>query len=116
MSFCITSQIASIRGYEEEAKLAFATQLDIEGKTEEAIVTLESINNMAAVWYLAQVSQMLLLISLLISICPLLFFRALKTFFFISIPSQRHSVLFLITSFFQMKLFNYLVCILLNVK
>lgn len=83
MSFCITSQISSIRGYEEEAKLAFATQLDIEGKTEEAITTLESINNMSAIWYLAQVSQVLLPISLLISTCPSRFviFWAFKTIF-----------------------------------
>lgn len=57
VSFCITSQISSIRGYEEEANLAFAAYLDIEGKTEEAITTLESINNMSAAWYLAQVNQ-----------------------------------------------------------
>lgn len=51
----ILSQISSVRGYEEEAKVAYATFLDIEGKTEEAIATLETINNMSSVWHLAQV-------------------------------------------------------------
>lgn len=46
-----------MRGYEEEAKLAFAAYLDIEEKTEEAITTLESINNMSAIWHLAKVNQ-----------------------------------------------------------
>lgn len=49
-----------MRGYEEEAKIAYAALLDIEGKTEEAIATLESINNMSSVWHLAQVSHLLL--------------------------------------------------------
>uniref|UniRef100_A0A665UJQ9 E3 SUMO-protein ligase RanBP2 n=1 Tax=Echeneis naucrates TaxID=173247 RepID=A0A665UJQ9_ECHNA len=39
-------QISSVKGYEEEFKIAFATLLDIEGRTEEAIATLETINNM----------------------------------------------------------------------
>uniref|UniRef100_A0A671XBI1 E3 SUMO-protein ligase RanBP2 n=1 Tax=Sparus aurata TaxID=8175 RepID=A0A671XBI1_SPAAU len=49
-------QISSVRGYEEEAKIAYAALLDIEGKTEEAIATLETINNMSSIWHLAQVS------------------------------------------------------------
>uniref|UniRef100_A0A3Q3VWH5 E3 SUMO-protein ligase RanBP2 n=1 Tax=Mola mola TaxID=94237 RepID=A0A3Q3VWH5_MOLML len=52
-------QISSVRDYEEEAKIAYATLLDIEGKTEEAIATLETINNMSSVWHLAQIYQRL---------------------------------------------------------
>lgn len=48
-----------MRSYEEEAKIASAAHLDIEGKTEEAIATLETINNMSSMWHLAQVSQTL---------------------------------------------------------
>lgn len=46
----------SVKGYEEEAKVAYASLLDIEGKTEEAIATLETINSMSSTWQLAQVS------------------------------------------------------------
>ncbi|XP_010781780.1 E3 SUMO-protein ligase RanBP2 isoform X2 [Notothenia coriiceps] len=52
-------QISSVKGYEEEAKVAFAALLDIEGKTEEAIATLETINNMSSIWQLAQIYQRL---------------------------------------------------------
>ncbi|KAM9347457.1 E3 SUMO-protein ligase RanBP2 [Symphorus nematophorus] len=52
-------QISSVRGYEEEAKIAYAALLDIEGKTEEAIATLETINNMSSIWHLAQIYQRL---------------------------------------------------------
>lgn len=45
-----------MKSYEEEARIAYAVLLDIEGKTEEAISTLESINNMSSIWHLAQVS------------------------------------------------------------
>uniref|UniRef100_A0A3Q3MV23 E3 SUMO-protein ligase RanBP2 n=1 Tax=Mastacembelus armatus TaxID=205130 RepID=A0A3Q3MV23_9TELE len=38
---------------------AYAALLDIEGKTEEAIATLETINNMSSVWHLAQIYQRL---------------------------------------------------------
>uniref|UniRef100_A0A669BBF6 E3 SUMO-protein ligase RanBP2 n=1 Tax=Oreochromis niloticus TaxID=8128 RepID=A0A669BBF6_ORENI len=48
-------QISSVKGYEEEARIAYAVLLDIEGKTEEAISTLESINNMSSIWHLAQI-------------------------------------------------------------
>uniref|UniRef100_A0A8C8D6B9 E3 SUMO-protein ligase RanBP2 n=1 Tax=Oncorhynchus tshawytscha TaxID=74940 RepID=A0A8C8D6B9_ONCTS len=44
-----------IEGFEEEAKIAFATLLDIEGKTEEAIATLETINSISSNWHLARV-------------------------------------------------------------
>lgn len=60
MHVCIPSQISFVRGYEEEAKIAYAALLDIEGKTEEAIATLETINNMSSIWHLAQASHMLL--------------------------------------------------------
>ncbi|XP_056244800.1 ranBP2-like and GRIP domain-containing protein 3 isoform X2 [Seriola aureovittata] len=52
-------QISSVKGYEEEFKIAYATLLDIEGRTEEAIATLETINNMSSVWHLAQIYQRL---------------------------------------------------------
>ncbi|XP_051938022.1 E3 SUMO-protein ligase RanBP2 isoform X1 [Hippocampus zosterae] len=52
-------RVSSVKGFEEEAKIAHATLLDIEGKTEEAIATLESINNMSSVWHLAQIYQRL---------------------------------------------------------
>ncbi|XP_067470331.1 E3 SUMO-protein ligase RanBP2-like isoform X2 [Thunnus thynnus] len=52
-------QISSVKGYEEEAKIAFATLLDIEGKTEEAITTLETVNNISSIWHLAQIYQRL---------------------------------------------------------
>ncbi|XP_057709426.1 E3 SUMO-protein ligase RanBP2-like isoform X2 [Corythoichthys intestinalis] len=52
-------QISSVKGLEEEAKIAYASLLDIEGKTEEAIATLESINNMSSIWHLAQIYQRL---------------------------------------------------------
>lgn len=53
-------QISSVKGYEEEAKIAYAVLLDIEGKTEEAIATLETIDNMSSIWHLAQVSHTVL--------------------------------------------------------
>lgn len=56
----VPSQISSVKDYEEEAKIAYAALLDIEGKTEEAIATLETINNMSSIWHLAQVSHTLL--------------------------------------------------------
>uniref|UniRef100_A0A673XS05 E3 SUMO-protein ligase RanBP2 n=1 Tax=Salmo trutta TaxID=8032 RepID=A0A673XS05_SALTR len=48
-------EIPSVKGFEEEAKIAFAILLDIEGKTEEAIATLETINNISSNWHLARV-------------------------------------------------------------
>lgn len=51
----ILCQISAVKGYEEEAKVAYATLLDIEGKTEEAIATLETVNTMSTVWHLARV-------------------------------------------------------------
>lgn len=53
----VSLQISSVKGYEEEAKIAHAVFLDIEDKTEEAIATLESINNMSSTWHLAQVNN-----------------------------------------------------------
>uniref|UniRef100_A0A7N6AR43 E3 SUMO-protein ligase RanBP2 n=1 Tax=Anabas testudineus TaxID=64144 RepID=A0A7N6AR43_ANATE len=46
-------------GYEEEAKIAYAALLDIEGRTEEAIATLETISNMSSIWHLARIYQRL---------------------------------------------------------
>ena len=45
-----------MKGYEEEFKIAYAALLEIEDRTEEAIATLETINNMSSFWHLAQVS------------------------------------------------------------
>lgn len=63
----IPSKISSVRGYEEEAMVAYATLFDIEGKTEEAIATLETVNNMSSVWHLAQVNLALFFSSLMSS-------------------------------------------------
>ncbi|XP_056279589.1 E3 SUMO-protein ligase RanBP2 isoform X2 [Pseudoliparis swirei] len=52
-------QISSVKGHEEEAKIANSVLLDIEGRTEEAIATLETINNMSSTWHLAQIYQRL---------------------------------------------------------
>uniref|UniRef100_A0A3P9PDW1 E3 SUMO-protein ligase RanBP2 n=1 Tax=Poecilia reticulata TaxID=8081 RepID=A0A3P9PDW1_POERE len=52
-------QIPAVKGYEDEAKIVYAVLLDIEGRTEEAIATLESINNMSSIWHLAQIYQRL---------------------------------------------------------
>ncbi|XP_026233209.1 E3 SUMO-protein ligase RanBP2 isoform X1 [Anabas testudineus] len=52
-------QISSVKGYEEEAKIAYAALLDIEGRTEEAIATLETISNMSSIWHLARIYQRL---------------------------------------------------------
>ncbi|XP_029700162.1 uncharacterized protein isoform X2 [Takifugu rubripes] len=52
-------QISAVKGYKKEAKVAYATLLDIEGKTEEAIATLETVNTMSSVWHLAQIYQRL---------------------------------------------------------
>lgn len=58
----VLSQISSVKDYEEEAKVAYATLLDIEGKTEEAIATLETIDNMSSIWHLAQVYKFALVL------------------------------------------------------
>ncbi|CAL8237828.1 unnamed protein product, partial [Boreogadus saida] len=52
-------QISIVKGYEEEAIIGFASLLDVEGKTEEAISTLETINNVSSSWHLAQIYQRL---------------------------------------------------------
>ncbi|KAL2081705.1 hypothetical protein ACEWY4_023558 [Coilia grayii] len=52
-------QILEVKSYEEEARIAFATLLDIEGKTEEAITTLEAINSISSNWQLARIFQRL---------------------------------------------------------
>ncbi|RVE58148.1 hypothetical protein OJAV_G00206390 [Oryzias javanicus] len=52
-------QIPSVRSYEEEAQIAHAVLLDIEGRTDEAITILESINNLSSTWHLAQIHQRL---------------------------------------------------------
>ncbi|XP_056146006.1 E3 SUMO-protein ligase RanBP2 [Lampris incognitus] len=52
-------QFSEVKRYEEEAMIAFAILLDVEGKTEEAIATLETINNMSSIWHLARIYQRL---------------------------------------------------------
>ncbi|CAL8371147.1 unnamed protein product [Arctogadus glacialis] len=52
-------QISIVKGYEEEALIGFASLLDVEGKTEEAISILETINNVTSSWHLAQIYQRL---------------------------------------------------------
>ncbi|XP_061083172.1 E3 SUMO-protein ligase RanBP2 isoform X3 [Conger conger] len=60
MHFCSKDiQISEVKSHEEEAKIAFAVLLDIEGKTEEAIATLENINSISSSWHLAQIFQRL---------------------------------------------------------
>uniref|UniRef100_A0A6Q2YF20 E3 SUMO-protein ligase RanBP2 n=1 Tax=Esox lucius TaxID=8010 RepID=A0A6Q2YF20_ESOLU len=44
---------------QRQNSLAFAVLLDIEGKTEEAIATLEAINNISSNWHLARIFQRL---------------------------------------------------------
>lgn len=77
-----------MKSYEEEARIAYAVLLDIEGKTEEAISTLESINNMSSIWHLAQVIIKNIYLDLLFipqealgyyGFCLVLFFLFLKT-------------------------------------
>ncbi|XP_035376438.1 E3 SUMO-protein ligase RanBP2 isoform X3 [Electrophorus electricus] len=52
-------QVSEVKGYEEEAVIAFATLLDIEGKTEQAIVKLENLNCISSHWHLARIYQRL---------------------------------------------------------
>ncbi|XP_064167868.1 E3 SUMO-protein ligase RanBP2 isoform X3 [Anguilla rostrata] len=52
-------QISEVKSYEEEAEIAFAILLDIEGRTEEAIAALENINSISSCWHLAQIFQRL---------------------------------------------------------
>ncbi|KAM9343217.1 E3 SUMO-protein ligase RanBP2 isoform 2-T2 [Pholidichthys leucotaenia] len=52
-------QISSVKAYEDEASIAYALLLDIEGRTEEAIATLETIENLASTWHLARIYQRL---------------------------------------------------------
>jgi hypothetical protein len=53
---CSYFQISIVKGYEEEALIGFASLLEVEGKTEEAISTLETINNVSSSWHLARAS------------------------------------------------------------
>ncbi|TSQ01575.1 E3 SUMO-protein ligase RanBP2 [Bagarius yarrelli] len=52
-------QISEIKGYEEEAMIAFAIQLDIEGNTNQAISNLEKLDCISSHWHLAQIYQRL---------------------------------------------------------
>ncbi|XP_016369049.1 E3 SUMO-protein ligase RanBP2-like isoform X2 [Sinocyclocheilus rhinocerous] len=52
-------QPSQVRVYEEDAVISFATLLDIEGNTEEAIVKLEQLNSISSNWHLAKIFQRL---------------------------------------------------------
>ncbi|XP_018584881.2 E3 SUMO-protein ligase RanBP2-like isoform X1 [Scleropages formosus] len=52
-------QISAVKGYEEEAVVAFAAHLDIEGRTEEAIDLLETLTSVSSSWHLARIFQRL---------------------------------------------------------
>lgn len=48
--------MSEVKAYKEEMKIVCATLLDIEGKTEEAIVMLEQLHSIVSRWHLAQVT------------------------------------------------------------
>ncbi|XP_052420523.1 RANBP2-like and GRIP domain-containing protein 5/6 isoform X11 [Carassius gibelio] len=52
-------QPSQVRVYEEDATISFATLLDIEGNTEEAISKLEQLNSLSSNWHLAKIYQRL---------------------------------------------------------
>uniref|UniRef100_A0A9J7ZMU4 E3 SUMO-protein ligase RanBP2 n=1 Tax=Cyprinus carpio carpio TaxID=630221 RepID=A0A9J7ZMU4_CYPCA len=52
-------QPSQVRVYEEDAVISFATLLDIEGSTEEAILKLEQLNSVSSNWHLAKIYQRL---------------------------------------------------------
>ncbi|XP_066542548.1 E3 SUMO-protein ligase RanBP2 isoform X1 [Hoplias malabaricus] len=52
-------QVSQVKELEHEAMVAFATLLDIEGKTDQAILKLEQINCISSHWHLAQIYQRL---------------------------------------------------------
>ncbi|XP_016097614.1 E3 SUMO-protein ligase RanBP2 [Sinocyclocheilus grahami] len=52
-------QPSQVRVYEEDAVISFATLLDIEGNTEEAIAKLEQLNSISSNWHLAKIYQRL---------------------------------------------------------
>ncbi|XP_048048453.1 E3 SUMO-protein ligase RanBP2-like isoform X2 [Megalobrama amblycephala] len=52
-------QPSQVRVYEEEAAISFATLLDIEGNTDEAIAKLEKLNSILSNWHLAKIYQRL---------------------------------------------------------
>ncbi|XP_053352928.1 RANBP2-like and GRIP domain-containing protein 5/6 isoform X1 [Clarias gariepinus] len=52
-------QVSEVKGYEEEATIATAILLDIEGKTVQAIPMLEKLDCVSSYWYLARIYQRL---------------------------------------------------------
>ncbi|KAG9271314.1 E3 SUMO-protein ligase RanBP2-like isoform X2 [Astyanax mexicanus] len=52
-------QASEVKLFEEEAMIAFATLLDIEGKTDQAISKLEKLNCVSSHWHLARIYQRL---------------------------------------------------------
>nr|XP_023677363.1 E3 SUMO-protein ligase RanBP2-like isoform X3 [Paramormyrops kingsleyae] len=52
-------QVSAVKGYEDEASIASALHLDIEGKTEEAITVLETLDTVSSSWHLARIFQRL---------------------------------------------------------
>ncbi|KAL1268695.1 hypothetical protein QQF64_034058 [Cirrhinus molitorella] len=52
-------QPSQVQIYEEDADISFATLLDIEGNTEEAIAKLEKLNSISSNWHLLKIYQRL---------------------------------------------------------
>ncbi|XP_051565733.1 RANBP2-like and GRIP domain-containing protein 5/6 isoform X1 [Myxocyprinus asiaticus] len=52
-------QPSDVQVYEEEAEISFATLLDIEGNTDEAISKLKTLNSISSNWHLAKIYQRL---------------------------------------------------------
>ncbi|XP_058885011.1 E3 SUMO-protein ligase RanBP2-like isoform X2 [Acipenser ruthenus] len=50
-------QIAEVKGYEEDAQIAFATICEVEGNTDDAIAAFEAINTVVSFWHLARIFQ-----------------------------------------------------------
>ncbi|KAL1268738.1 hypothetical protein QQF64_034101 [Cirrhinus molitorella] len=49
-------QPSQVRVYEEDADISFATLLDFEGNTEQAIMRLEKLNSILSIWHLRRLS------------------------------------------------------------
>ncbi|KAK2905528.1 hypothetical protein Q8A67_007327 [Cirrhinus molitorella] len=52
-------QPSQVRVYEEDADISFATLLDFEGNTEQAIMRLEKLNSILSIWHLTKIYQRL---------------------------------------------------------
>ncbi|MGH0135003.1 UNVERIFIED_CONTAM: hypothetical protein FKN15_006378 [Acipenser sinensis] len=47
-------QIAEVKGYEEDAQIAFATLCEVEGNTDDAVAAFEAINTVVSFWHLTR--------------------------------------------------------------